>query len=187
MAAGTPIMERKLANYVDAHVTFQPIVDNNGVLVGEWTTDEWTSGWHHKSYVCFAIVCPCVSLGQIMSRVGSCGEGYVLMVLCFYVILAIFVVVWASFLHEPHGVLNVWFYLAIGIGFMTYLTTGAVVGCARTKLRQLFKIPGSDYMDIAAATCCTSCVLTQMATHVHATGGGACNLRFKDTLPGYDV
>ncbi|CAK4696338.1 hypothetical protein LEN26_002922 [Aphanomyces euteiches] len=184
----TPVLERteRSATFMPGHVPFMPIVDNNGILVGEWQSSVYSAACDDKMYCCLTCFCPCVSLGQTMARVGSCGEGYVVMVSMFYLILIIFFAMWLAHLQD-NVVLNVFFYLMVFIAVLTFLTTGAVVGFARAKIRSLFKIPGSEISDVISATFCSCCVLAQMAGHVQANTPGQCTLRFKDTLPGYDV
>ena len=57
----------------------------------------------------------------------------------------------------------------------------------RSRIRELFSIPGSTAEDVATTVCCGLCSLAQIATHVESYKPGSCSFGACDTLEGYTL
>ncbi|KAF0693040.1 Aste57867_15935 [Aphanomyces stellatus] len=126
------------------------------LVVGKWSADLCACCDHIVPNCLCSCCCPCITLGQIVARLGI-GD-------CFVTGAVTFVLGFTGL-----GALLVWLYT-------WYL---------RGKFRFFFSIPGSPVEDCLVTFFCGCCVLAQMATHVGSYTPGECSFEAKSTLPGY--
>ncbi|KAF0698625.1 Aste57867_10782 [Aphanomyces stellatus] len=179
--------------------------DANGFVVGQWKASLCGCFAHVVPNCLMAFVCPCVSLGQTMARLGSSGTCYMLvygLLLLFSggVNVLLFVLagmqsesivstdatddnpIQASNDSSDSGTNHV---LHVVTASLSTVTTAFLLGQARAIVRRRFEIPGNILVDGLLAYGCPCCVLAQMATHVDAYSPNECRFQFKATLPAY--
>ncbi|OQR83600.1 PLAC8 family protein [Achlya hypogyna] len=148
-----------------------------------------------------ACFCPCVSLAQIASRVGVYGGYTRVLLIALFLIIAKYVLnildgdanaEWESEV-ASHGQWSFddarnWHLTYYGL-FASLISFIYVIFVAsvRTKIRVMFKIPGSECEDFLCSWCCSCCVVAQMSTQVGSYTQGQCRFGPADTLPAYTV
>lgn len=95
--------------------------------------------------------CPCVSLAQVLSRLGMMNFTTALLMSLLLGALAAF---------------------TGGIGYIVFAIW---IWSARSKTRERFQIPGGSCEDYCAACCCGCCALAQIATHIKSYQAGSCS------------
>ncbi|RLN99719.1 hypothetical protein DYB28_015202 [Aphanomyces astaci] len=126
------------------------------LLTGQWKAGLFSCCDQLIPNCLCACCCPCVSLAQIVARLGV-GD---------FLLTAI---VACLLMFTGFGGLLLFLYVF-------YL---------RYKFRTMLQIPGSACADCCAALCCNCCVLAQLATHADSYTPGKCDFNAKATLPGY--
>jgi Cys-rich protein (TIGR01571 family) len=132
---------------------------NLDITVGKWDVGFFGCFTHCVPNCLMVSCCPCVSLAQIVARLGMMDFGLALVL---FILLTLFT--------GGFG----------GIVIVIFLWQ------ARTKARERFQIPGSCCGDYCAACCCFwCCTMTQLATHIKSYKPGSCDFGPQDTLPAY--
>jgi len=121
-----------------------------------------------------AIFCPCVSIAQVVARLGI--SVYVRTLVLLGVVHITCTV--CSLVGTPEGRA-----VAIVLGLMMWFYLIKL----RMQIREIFHIPGSCIGDSCSTLWCSFCSIAQMASQVDAYDTGNCNFSAKDILPGYPV
>ncbi|OQS06802.1 PLAC8 family protein [Thraustotheca clavata] len=145
--------------------------------------------------------CPCVSLAQIASRVGIYGGYTRVLVVAFILVVAKFTLnnldaneqsQWETEVaqqdHWSFDDVRNWHLTYFGL-FASIISFIYVIFIAsvRTKIRVMFKIPGSECEDFLCSCFCGCCTIAQMSTQVGSYTQGQCRFGPADTLPAYTV
>ncbi|KAL4165707.1 hypothetical protein KRP22_014417 [Phytophthora ramorum] len=147
-------------------------VDHNGITVGGWSNGFFNCCDDMIPNGLLAFCCPVISVAQITVRIGLAHYSITLGT---YAVLYLLGLV-AAAADDP---------ILLSLCALAELIATASVACLRTKMRDLFSIPGTVFQDAALVVFCRPCVIAQMATHVDAYHTGKCMFRARDTLPGY--
>lgn len=131
-----------------------PDVDHNGIRVRNWEVSFWECT-HDFPNCLMSCCCPCISIGQIVARLGWADY--------FVIVLGLYLCEFAVF------------------GLVTFLG----VFILRVRFRQTFQIPGNVCVDCCAAFWCGCCAIAQMSTHVGSYRRGKCDFNAPTRLPGY--
>ncbi|KDO27834.1 hypothetical protein SPRG_07107 [Saprolegnia parasitica CBS 223.65] len=145
--------------------------------------------------------CPCVSLAQIASRVGVYGGYTRVLIVALLLVVAKFVlnnldVNAQAEWEESLAAQNEWGFDDLRHWHLTYFGLFAslvsliyviFIASVRTKIRVMFKIPGSECEDFLCSFCCGCCTIAQMSTQVGSYTQGQCRFGPADTLPAYTV
>ncbi|EQC37825.1 hypothetical protein SDRG_04849 [Saprolegnia diclina VS20] len=165
-------------------------VDANNLVVGQWKAGIFDCFTDVMPNCCMAYWCPCVSLAQIVHRIGfgAYATALVLFGLVYTATYASSVVAGQYATYTSQG--NV--YDSDNRGWAiastsTALACGICVMIVRNIVRTKLQIPGNCLVDCLCGFFCNCCAIAQMATQVHAYDKGTCAFGPKDTLPGYMV
>lgn len=153
---------------------------------------------------CMSWLLPCVSLAQIVHRVGlysySSALMFFLVVYVLYVVCAMLAVQTSTYSAttvqktwygdsyytttkvEVSPSYSVWNYISCVFSVIFFVSVWQI----RSKIRARFQIPGSACGDCCATWWCSCCVIAQMATHVKSYKPGSCNFGPVDSLPAYE-
>ncbi|KAG9399742.1 hypothetical protein AC1031_011622 [Aphanomyces cochlioides] len=147
-------------------------VDDNGIKTGDWAAPIFGCADTLIPNAFMSFICPCVTMSQILTRLGFAkyvtGLVATFGVTIFFIIASIIEATWLNVLAAIAAI--------VLVGFKWYL---------RFKVRTLFGIPGTFLDDGACSVFCSCCSLAQIATHVESYTPGACSFDAKATLPGY--
>jgi Cys-rich protein (TIGR01571 family) len=128
------------------------------ITVGKWDVGFCSCCTHCVPNCLMVSCCPCISLAQIVARLGMMDYGFALVLF-----IALYVFTWG-------------FGGIVGVIFLWQ---------ARTKARERFQIPGSCCGDYCAACWCGCCAMAQLATHIKSYKPGSCDFEAQSTLPAY--
>ncbi|ETV91162.1 hypothetical protein H310_14172 [Aphanomyces invadans] len=150
----------------------EPGVDSNGIKTGDWKASIFGCCDTFVPNALMTFVCPCVTLSQVLARLGSLK--YTTALMTTYALAVFFVV--AGWLNRRwiNGIAAV---LAIGLVIFKWNL--------RMNIRRMFAIPGAWWEDALCTVFCSCCSLAQIATHVESYNPGACSFEAKATLQGY--
>ncbi|OQS00681.1 PLAC8 family protein [Achlya hypogyna] len=202
---GTPAANKAPSEYIpvmdiapvgvdaDPHVPMAGAVDFNGLVVGRWKAEIFGCFTDLVPNCIMATFCPCISLAQVLHRLGLYTFNNTLIV--FGVLYGAYLIssMLASQVHQTctydglvltctSGV-NIWIYVCTAIT----LAMSIVHMTVRGRVRNLFQIPGTVLEDCLCAFFCGCCSIAQMATHTDAYTAGQCAFGPKDVLPGYHM
>ncbi|KAF0693048.1 Aste57867_15943 [Aphanomyces stellatus] len=155
-------------------VTMSLGVDNNGIKTGDWKTDLFGCFDTLVPNALMSIFLPCVTLSQIVVRLGFFQ--YVPSLIVTFAISVFFLIAgivqgqWLNVI-----VLIISCFIALALCYL------------RVKVRSLFFIPGSLCEDCMVSFFCSCCSIAQIASHVESYTAGACSFEAKATLPGYKL
>ncbi|OQR99403.1 ankyrin 2,3/unc44 [Thraustotheca clavata] len=164
------------------------MVDQNGLIVGKWKSDICGCCNDLIPNCCMVYWCPCVSLAQILHRVGLYTYTNALVVLL--VLFGGFEL--TAILAKNFTVYVCGYYTcAYSFSFWSFISSIFCIGCvavvmyARMRIRGMFQIPGNACEDCLCACFCSCCAIAQMATQTDSYTPSQCDFAAKDTLPGY--
>lgn len=127
---------------------------------------------------------PCISMGQIAHRIQFNTFWKVILALVglqtIHIIAAVDVTAVAI---NGRPILSDFFvkYYEL-IKYSVALIFGIYTFRLRRRVRQLFRIRGSDCDDCVMSICCNCCVLAQMASQVQSYSSGVCSISQPDPL-----
>ncbi|KDO26438.1 hypothetical protein SPRG_22219 [Saprolegnia parasitica CBS 223.65] len=148
--------------------------DANNLVVGQWKVGICGCFTDVIPNCCMAYWCPCVSLAQIVHRIGTCS--YMMGLLVFGLAYLL--------MYITAAVSGGYHYSAIASG-SAGVACGICVMIVRNIVRGKLRIPGNCLIDCLCGFFCNCCAIAQMATQVNAYDKGTCAFGPKDTLPGY--
>ncbi|ETV96674.1 hypothetical protein H310_10355 [Aphanomyces invadans] len=172
-----------IVKYIDTELTIiqddiptltgEQTTDTNGIPLYKWRTSLFAFSSFNLSLSLLSVVAPCVPVGHIAQRVGL-GQFVLVLVVAGVFYVASFGL---SFLQRP--LVNA-IATACSLNFIGFLAV------LRSRVRQLFDIPGSLLSDTCTVMWCGCCAIAQMSTHVEAMDTrSCCSLVPRDVLPGY--
>ncbi|KAE9332106.1 hypothetical protein PF008_g15102 [Phytophthora fragariae] len=138
-----------------------PKVTAPGITVGKWEVGFCGCFTDMVPNCLMVTFCPCVSLAQVLSRLGMMNFTTALILTLLLGVLAAFT------------------------GGLGYIVFAIWIWSARSKTRERFQIPGGSCDDYCAACCCGCCALAQIATHIKSYQPGSCGFGPQDMLPAY--
>ncbi|KAG7390755.1 hypothetical protein PHYPSEUDO_006874 [Phytophthora pseudosyringae] len=181
--------------------THQAGVNEQGVMVGAWSTDFWGCFDAMIPNCCMVTCCPCVSLAQISERLGVAPYRRVLAI---FLLLSLAEIV-AGLYPSSSSSSSVWYTsssraredsddededresnpVQSWIITIVRAISFAYIWHLRQTTRRLFRIPGGPCGDCWASFCCSCCTMAQIATHIKSYKPGDCSFGPPDVLPPY--
>ena len=170
-----------------------------------------TGGWDAHLFGCFSHLVPnccmvsflpCISLAQIITRLGMMSYPMALLLFFGMVVLEMVVAgIGASLQYGRHipklmTRLQHWDIIAkyapeefivMILLYLLYFFVMFVIIRLRFQIRKMFQIPGNLCFDCLAVCCCACCSVAQMATHVKSYKPGSCSFGAPDVLQAYHV
>ncbi|EQC37827.1 hypothetical protein SDRG_04851 [Saprolegnia diclina VS20] len=157
-------------------------VDANNLVVGQWKAGICGCFTDVIPNCCMAYWCPCVSLAQIVHRIGLGSYMTGLFVFGLVSVAGQYV----TYTNQGYVFDTQYSYWA-AVSSSAGLACGICVMIVRNIVRSKLQIPGNCCVDCLCGFFCNCCAIAQMATQVHAYDKGTCAFGPKDTLPGYMV
>jgi len=134
-----------------------------GHLVRGFWSDGVCSCFDSCGICCMSLFCPCIRFAQSVSRVALLPFNTALLMFLSLVVFHIIMMSINEYYAIHYGTAFNWaFYFTI-IGD---LATVILAAYYRTKIRQLYDIPGSGFEDFCCHFWCSPCALSQEARHI---------------------